>query len=48
MSPLRLSRSADLQRLIVLSNLHGGLDLGAVTALVLAAGVLVFTRRDLH
>lgn len=46
MSPLRLSCSADLQRLIVLSNLHGGL--GAVTALVLAAGVLVVTRRDLH
>lgn len=38
----------DSGREILLSNLHGGLVLGAATALVLGVGVLAFTRRDLH
>ena len=32
---------------LVLSNLHGGLVLGAVTAAAVAAGVALFARRDL-
>ena len=35
-------------REIVLSNLHGGLVLGGVTALVLAVGAVAFVRRDLQ
>jgi ABC-type transport system involved in multi-copper enzyme maturation permease subunit len=38
----------DSGREIVLSNLHGALVLGAVTAALVAAGVLLFQRRDLH
>lgn len=35
-------------REIVISNLHGGLLLSGVTALVVAAGVILFGRRDLN
>jgi len=35
-------------REIVLSNLHGGLVLGMVTAVLVVIGVLLFKRRDLH
>lgn len=35
-------------REIVVSNLHGGLLLSGVTALVVAAGVILFGRRDLN
>lgn len=35
-------------REVVLSNLHGGLVLGLVTAALLAVGVWTFRRRDLH
>lgn len=38
----------DTGREIVLSNLHGGLVLGGVTAVLVAAGVLLFQKRDLH
>lgn len=34
-------------REILVSNLHGGLLLALVTAVVLAAGIILFTRRDL-
>jgi len=37
----------DSGRLVVLSNLHGGLVLGAVVAVVVGLGVLLFVRRDL-
>jgi hypothetical protein len=33
---------------IFISNLHGGLVLGGVTAAIIAAGVVSFIRRDLH
>jgi hypothetical protein len=33
-------------RELVVSNLHGGLLLGAVTALIVTAGVVLFARRD--
>lgn len=35
-------------REVVMSNLHGGLVLGLVTAALLAVGVWTFRRRDLH
>jgi len=35
-------------RELVLSNLHGGLVLGFATATLVAVGVVVFARRDLH
>jgi hypothetical protein len=35
-------------REVVLSNLHGGLVLGGVTAALLALGAVLFVRRDLH
>jgi len=35
-------------RELVLSNLHGGLVLGFATAALVAVGVVVFARRDLH
>lgn len=35
-------------RVLVLTNLHGGLVLGAATAVLLTVGVLLFQRRDLH
>jgi len=38
----------DSGREIVLSNLHGGLVLGLVTAGLVAAGAVLFARRDLH
>lgn len=38
----------DNGREVVLSNLHGGLVLGIVTAVVVVTGVLLFKRRDLH
>lgn len=38
----------DSSRELVLNNLHGGLMLAAVTALVVAIGALLFSRRDLH
>lgn len=38
----------DSGRELLLSNLHGGLVLGAATALLVGAGVLLFARRDLH
>lgn len=41
------ARGMQASREVVLSNLHGGLWLGAVTAAVVAVGVVLFTRRDL-
>ena len=38
----------DNGREVVLSNLHGGLVLGIVTAVLVVIGVLLFKRRDLH
>ena len=35
-------------RELLLSNLHGGLVLGLATALLVALGVVLFARRDLH
>jgi hypothetical protein len=35
-------------REIVLSNLHGALVIGGITAVIVAAGVILFKRRDLH
>lgn len=38
----------DPTREIVLSNLHGALVIGGITAVIVAAGVILFKRRDLH
>lgn len=38
----------DAGRELVLTNLHGGLVLGVATAALVAVGVVVFARRDLH
>ena len=35
-------------RELLISNLHGGLVLGAAVALILVAGTVLFVRRDLH
>lgn len=35
-------------REVVLTNLHGGLVIGGITAAIVAVGVILFKRRDLH
>lgn len=50
-SGLRLylyNNAYDGGREIIVSNLHGGLVIGAATAVVVGVSVLVFTRRDLN